>query len=62
MVELEERKKKADEDEEIKAGLGKKEFISRERAQKAQAEKNIDKTDEDIVHSLYSLEVKLKVG
>ena len=37
-------------------------MIKREREHKAKVDMDHERTDEAIVHSLYSLEVKLKVG
>ena len=62
MADLEERQKKAVEDDEAQARQGKKEFIKRDRALQARANQDRELNDETIVHSLYSLEVKLKTG
>ena len=62
MIEIEERRQKHLQDENGKAARGQKDFIKRERALHALANQNKEMADEAIVHSLYSLEVKLKVG
>ena len=62
MGEQEQRRLKQLEDESLRARHGKKEVLQRERAIKARHDREEENTDQSIVHSLYALEVKLKVG
>ena len=62
MMEVEVRRQKALEADAGKARQGQKEFLSRERAAKVRQNEDQSAVDQNIVESLYSLEVKLQVG
>lgn len=62
MMELEARRQKMTEDENKRALRGQKDFLHQEMTTKARQNQERELTDEKIVHSLYSLEIKLKDG
>lgn len=62
MSEVAERRQKVLEFENGKAKQGQKDFLARERAARVRHTENTSAADQEIVESLYSLEVKLQVG
>ena len=62
MGEMEERRAKKIEEDQLRARHGKKEVLQREKAIKERHDREEEDADQSIVHSLYALEVKLKVG
>ena len=62
IAEVEDRKAKSLAHAESIAAQGKRDFLARERAAKERSANNTNQDDQAIVESLYTLEVKLKVG